>query len=192
MTARTGPPSVQEKSFDDTRLINPISVYPRRTYSTTDSVSRFKQGDRETSGIFMVWWGNIISRLAGKQGEQAEPMGYAINGLIKAEQLDFLTFLTRSISPKLTLPRFVRSARLRTVSSSTFTSNWSQYYSVQPPLIRNSRRGKLRAGRAQQGLRNTPDRELENPRANKKYFKCQEQTETNCVNYELLQLLYCK
>lgn len=33
-------------------------------------------------------------------------MGYAINGLIKAEQLDFLTFLTRSISPKLTLPGF--------------------------------------------------------------------------------------
>lgn len=113
-------------------------------------------------------------------------MGYAINGLIKAEQLDFLTFLTRSISPKLTLPGFVRSARLRTVSSSTFTS------SVQPPLIRNSRRGKLKAGRVQQGLRNTPDRELENPRANKKYFKCQEQAESrlrlivlimSCYNY---------
>lgn len=38
-------------------------------------------------------------------------MGYAINGLIKAEQLDFLTFLTRSISPKLTLLCPLRKAK---------------------------------------------------------------------------------
>lgn len=33
---------------------------------------------------------------------------------------------------------------------------------ISPPIIRN-RRGRLRAERAHQGLRNTPDRELENP-----------------------------
>ena len=38
---------------------------------------------------------------------------------------------------------------------------------IAPLLIRN--RGRLRAGRAQQGLRNTPDRELENTRTNEDF-----------------------